>query len=137
MSNPLDRFLTAQTQDYAAALAEIRNGKKRTHWMWYIFPQIQGLGSSSNAVYYAIRDLHEAEAYLKHPTLGPRLIEISQALLALPGNNATQIMGTPDDLKLRSCMTLFAMVPQTDPVFQQVLDKFFMGKKDAKTLSII
>ena len=130
----LQRFLDAQTRDYQTALGEMQAGRKRSHWMWYIFPQIQGLGFSSMAQHYAIADAAEAAAYLQHPTLGPRLVEISRVLVALPGSNATSIMGTPDDLKLRSSMTLFAQVPGADPVFQQVLEKFFGGKADEQTL---
>jgi uncharacterized protein (DUF1810 family) len=140
MPNPpdLQRFLDAQQGDYQTALGEIKAGRKRSHWMWYIFPQVQGLGYSSMAQHYAIADSGgEAAAYLAHPTLGPRLIEISRALLTLPGSNATAVMGTPDDLKLRSSMTLFAQVPGADAVFQQVLDKFFGGAPDAKTLQLL
>jgi len=133
----LQRFVDAQARDYQTALGEITAGRKRSHWMWYIFPQIQGLGYSSMAQHYAIADGGEAAAYLAHPTLGPRLIEISRALLTLPGSNATAVMGTPDDLKLRSSMTLFAQVPGADMVFQQVLDKYFGGRPDAKTLSLL
>jgi uncharacterized protein (DUF1810 family) len=110
MSN-LKRFLDAQAGDYATALAEISNGSKRSHWMWYIFPQIDGLGYSEMAKRYAISDLPEAAGYLAHPVLGPRLVEISKALLTLPGNNATAVMGSPDNLKLRSSMTLFSPCP--------------------------
>jgi uncharacterized protein (DUF1810 family) len=137
MSDQLKRFTDAQQRDYAAALAEVQNGRKRSHWMWYIFPQIQGLGFTDTSRYYAIKDLQEAAAYLAHPVLGPRLITIAQALLQLPGSNATQIMGSPDDLKLRSSMTLFGEVPGTDPVFQAVLNKFFGGQKDERTLRLI
>jgi len=137
MANDLDRFLAAQQQDYDQALSEIRSGRKRTHWIWYIFPQIEGLGFSSNAIYYSIRDLQEAAAYLKHPVLGPRLVEISKALLALASSNATQVMGSPDDIKLRSSMTLFSMVPGADPVFGEVLEKFFDGKRDERTVGIV
>ena len=133
----LQRFLDAQQGDYQTALGEIKAGRKRSHWMWYIFPQVQGLGYSSMAQHYAIADGGEAAAYLAHPTLGPRLVEISRALLTLPGSNATAVMGTPDDLKLRSSMTLFARVPGADMVFQQVLDKFFGGAPDAKTLQLL
>jgi uncharacterized protein (DUF1810 family) len=133
----LQRFLDAQATDYAPALAEIKNGRKRSHWMWYIFPQIQGLGFSSISQRYAIQDLSEAAAYLQHPVLGARLKEISQALLGLAGSNATNIMGSPDDLKLRSSMTLFGAVPGAEPVFQQVLDKFFGGAPDSKTLQLL
>ncbi|NML63754.1 DUF1810 domain-containing protein [Hymenobacter sp. RP-2-7] len=133
----LQRFLDAQQRDYPTALAELRAGRKRSHWMWYIFPQLRGLGYSSTAQYYALANAREAAAYLAHPTLGPRLAEIARALLALPGSNATAIMGTPDDLKLRSSMTLFAQVPSADPVFQAVLAKFFGGAPDAQTLRLL
>ncbi len=133
----LKRFIDAQETSYQTALSEIKNGRKRSHWMWYIFPQIQGLGFSETSRYYAIKDLNEAEEFLQHPLLGKRLVEISNELLKLPSGNATSIFGNPDDLKLRSCMTLFAAVPNADPVFQSVLDKFFNGKGDAKTLQLI
>ena len=133
----LQRFLDAQTGDYQTALAELKAGRKRSHWMWYIFPQAQGLGYSEMAHRYGITGAAEAAAYLAHPVLGQRLREIARALLALPGSNATAIMGSPDDLKLRSSMTLFAQVPGADPVFQAVLDKFFGGAPDAKTLQLL
>ncbi|RYE27116.1 MAG: DUF1810 domain-containing protein [Sphingobacteriaceae bacterium] len=133
----LQRFLDAQKSSYQTALSEIKNGKKRSHWMWYVFPQIQGLGFSETSKFYAIKDVSEAEAYLQHPVLGARLIEISTVAAQLPANNATQVFGSPDDMKLKSSITLFAALDQTDPVFQQVLDKFFGGKNDAQTLSII
>jgi uncharacterized protein (DUF1810 family) len=136
MSN-LTRFVDAQVTDYQQALAEIKAGRKRSHWMWYIFPQIQGLGFSSISQRYAIKDADEAAAYLQHPVLGARLLEISQALLGLASSNATSVMGSPDDLKLRSSMTLFAAVPGASPVFQQVLDKFFAGKPDGQTLQML
>ncbi|MET4105932.1 DUF1810 domain-containing protein [Hymenobacter sp. UYP22] len=133
----LQRFLDAQQRDYATALAEIRGGRKRSHWMWYIFPQVQGLGYSETARFYAIQSQQEAEAYLQHPVLGPRLIEISEALARLESNDATRIMGSPDDVKLKSSMTLFAALKGTSPVFQRVLDKFFSGVSDEKTLQIL
>jgi uncharacterized protein (DUF1810 family) len=133
----LNRFVEAQESSYATALAEIQQGRKRSHWMWYIFPQIRGLGYSSTAQFYAIEDAAEAQAYVQHTLLGPRLLAICQALLGLPGQNATQILGTPDDLKLRSSMTLFASLPNPDPVFQAVLDKFFKGQPDPQTLRIL
>ena len=133
----LQRFLDAQATDYAPALAEITAGRKRSHWMWYIFPQLAGLGFSSISQRYAIRDAAEAAAYLRHPVLGARLAEIAQALLGLASRNATAVMGYPDDLKLRSSMTLFARVPGASPVFQQVLDKFFSGQPDAQTLRLL
>ena len=132
----LNRFLTAQERSYDAALAEIKAGRKRTHWMWYIFPQIAGLGMSSTAQYYSIQDRLEAEEYMAHPVLGARLIEISRALLTLDSSDATAVMGYPDDLKLRSCMTLFAQVSD-DPVFEAVLDKFFGGRPDSRTLALL
>jgi len=132
----LQRFITAQERDYQVALQEIRNGRKRSHWMWYIFPQMNGLGFSEMARRYGIKDKHEAAEYIAHPVLGSRLIEISQALLNLPGNNATTIMGTPDDMKLRSSMTLFAQV-NANPVFDAVLQKFFGGHKDEATLRLL
>lgn len=133
----LQRFIDAQKKDYATALKEIKNGRKQSHWMWYIFPQIQGLGFSSTSKYYAIKDVDEATAYLQHDILGTRLIEICNALLALKTNDANQIFGSPDDLKLKSCITLFAALPGSNLVFQSVLEKFFNGLKDNKTLQII
>jgi uncharacterized protein (DUF1810 family) len=133
----LQRFLDAQENDYAIALSEIKNGAKQSHWMWYIFPQILGLGYTSTSIQYGIKDLDEATAYLNHEILGKRLIEISNALLALETNDAREIFGSPDNLKLRSCMTLFSLVPGADKVFQQVLDKFFNGRKDEKTLQLL
>lgn len=134
----LSRFVKAQEQDYATALAEIKSGRKRSHWMWYIFPQIAGLGFSSTAQYYAIKNLGEAVAYLQNELLGSRLTEICDALLALSSNNASEIFGYPDDMKLRSSMTLFeAASCSTENIFAQVLDKFFAGERDERTLEII
>lgn len=133
----LNRFLDAQESDYQVALSEIKKGRKRSHWMWYIFPQIAGLGFSETSKFYAIKDAAEAGAYLNHPILGKRLIEISEALLYLEGKTANQIFGSPDDLKLKSSMTLFGALPDTHPVFQKVLDKYFGGTKDPKTLQLI
>jgi uncharacterized protein (DUF1810 family) len=133
----LKRFLDAQSRDYATALAEIRQGRKRSHWMWYIFPQIGGLGYSEMAKRYAIGDLPEASEYLSHPVLGERLRQISKAVLELPGSNANALMGSPDDLKLRSSMTLFSVVPGADPVFEAVIAKYFKGEKDKATLQLI
>lgn len=132
----LDRFIKAQDRTYELALLEVKQGKKRTHWMWYIFPQLKGLGFSDMSQYYGITDLSEANAYLKHVTLGARLIQISEELLKLNTTDALQIFGSPDELKLRSSMTLFALVKDADKVFEKVLTKFFDGKKDPKTLSI-
>lgn len=137
MMQNLDRFLKAQASNYDAALREICAGQKRSHWIWYIFPQIQGLGFSSTAQYYAIEDLDEARAYLQEPTLRARLLEISEALLQLDSNDPTRVMGYPDDLKLRSSMTLFAEAEPECEVFQKVLDKYYGGRKDSRTLEIL
>lgn len=133
----LQRFEDAHRQDYETALAEIRRGRKTSHWMWYIFPQLKGLGYSRTAQYYGIENLAEAEAFLTHPVLGVHLVEISRALLALETNNADLVFGYPDNLKLRSSMTLFAQIREADPVFGQVLDKFFEGKPDQRTLELL
>ena len=133
----LQRFIDAQKKDYPIALVEIKKGRKRSHWMWYIFPQIQGLGFSETSKLYGIKNQNEAEEYLTHPLLGSRLIEISNALLALKTDKAGEVLGSPDDLKLRSSMTLFASVKNANPVFQSVLDKFFNGEKDKKTLELL
>jgi uncharacterized protein (DUF1810 family) len=137
MSANLDRFVAAQATAYAQALVEIRSGRKRSHWMWFIFPQLKGLGYSSNANYYGIDGLAEATAYMQHPILGTRLIEISRALLNLPGSNATSVMGSPDDMKLRSSITLFSLVKGADPVFGLVLDKYFQSHKDDQTIALL
>ncbi|UOQ99695.1 DUF1810 domain-containing protein [Hymenobacter sp. 5317J-9] len=134
--NSLQRFLDAQATNYHDALAEIKSGRKRSHWMWYVFPQIQGLGLSETARFYALQDRAEAAAYLQHPVLGSRLVEISQALLELKSNDAHGVLGSPDDMKLKSSMTLFAAL-RASPVFQRVLDKFYAGEPDSKTLRII
>ena len=133
----LNRFLVAQKHSYQNALSEIKNGRKQSHWMWYIFPQIQGLGYSETARFYSIKDLAEAKSYLNDPILGKRLIEISSELLKLNGKSAHQIFGSPDDMKLRSSMTLFANVPNADLVFKQVLEKYFIGENDELTLEKI
>jgi uncharacterized protein (DUF1810 family) len=135
--NNLQRFLDAQATDYAQALAEIKAGRKRSHWMWYIFPQLQGLGFSETSRFYGIKDLAEATAYFQHPVLGSRLVSICEELLKLPGSNATTILGSPDDMKLKSSVTLFAAVPAPNPVFQQVLAKFFGGAPDSKTIQLL
>lgn len=133
----LERFITAQEQDYETALDEIKNGRKRSHWMWYIFPQVAGLGNTDTSRYYAIKDLQEATAYLMDNTLGTRLTNICKALLQLETNDPHQIFGSPDDLKLKSSMTLFDAVPATFPVFGQVLDKFYKGERDERTLQLL
>ncbi len=135
--NDLKRFLEAQANDYATALAEIQAGRKQSHWMWYIFPQMANLGFSATSKFYAIKDRSEAENYLAHPVLGARLIEISAALLEVKGKTANQIFGSPDDMKLKSSMTLFSALENTNPIFRQVLDKYFDGAKDRRTLELI
>lgn len=133
----LNRFVTAQEGVYDQALAEIRAGRKRSHWMWFIFPQIAGLGLSPTSQHFAIRDRGEAEAYLEHPILGARLIECCQALLALKTNSASDVFGYPDDLKLKSSATLFAAVSPPERVFEHILEKFFEGSRDLKTLQLL
>ena len=135
--NNLKRFIDAQEADYQLALAEIKNGRKQSHWMWYIFPQIQGLGFSETSKFYAIKNINEAEEFLNHAVLGSRLVHICNELLKLKSNDANKIFGSPDDLKLKSSMTLFSSLHNTSPVFQLVLEKFFNGTKDNKTLRII
>ncbi|MDO8316085.1 MAG: DUF1810 domain-containing protein [Flavobacterium sp.] len=133
----LIRFLEAQNQVYLKALSELKKGKKETHWMWYIFPQLKGLGSSETAQFYGIKDINGATTYLQHPILGQHLIEISSVVLQLEGKTAAEIFGTPDDLKLRSCMTLFATVENTPQVFAKVLEKYFKGISDEHTLKML
>ena len=137
MGFDLDRFKKAQEEDYPYALQEIKTGRKRSHWIWYIFPQLKGLGFSSMSEYYGIDGRAEAQAYIADSVLRAHLVEISEALLALESNNPTQVMGYPDDLKLKSSMTLFAEVAPDIPVFEQVLQKFFAGEKDSKTLQLL
>jgi len=129
----LNRFLEAQEPMYATALKEIKNGEKESHWIWYIFPQLRGLGYSPNAYTYGINGLEEAKAYLEHPVLSARLIEITDALLSHKGENIEDIMGDIDALKLRSSMTLFALISEDNSVFHQVLDCFYHGKMDGLT----
>ena len=133
----LDKYVSAQARDYDDALREIRSGRKRTHWIWYIFPQLDGLGYSPTAQYYGIRDLEQAKDYMAHPVLGPRLLEISEALLALPSSDPGAVMGYPDDLKLCSSMTLFELAAPDQPVFGKVLDKFYGGRRDPLTLRLL
>jgi uncharacterized protein (DUF1810 family) len=133
----LERFTDAQRDVYSQALEEIKSGKKRTHWMWFIFPQLKGLGNSPMANHYAISNIEEATQYLNHPILGKRLIEITKTLLGLHATTASAIFGYPDDLKLHSSMTLFSQVKNTDPVFQETIDRYFQGKPDSKTLELL
>jgi uncharacterized protein (DUF1810 family) len=137
MENGLERFVEAQSRDYETALREIRGGRKRSHWMWYIFPQLRGLGYSSTAQFYGIRDLQEARDYMAHALLGPRLLEISEALLGLETDNPGAVMGYPDDLKLCSCMTLFELAAPEQPVFARVLEKYYGGRRDQRTLALL
>lgn len=137
MKKDLSRFVDAHTKSYATALSEIRSGRKHSHWMWYIFPQLKGLGLSQTAQYYAIEGLEEATTYLNHPFLGKNLIRISKALYELEGKTADEIFGSPDDVKLRSSMTLFANISDTHPIFKQVINKYFGGKPDPITLELL
>jgi uncharacterized protein (DUF1810 family) len=133
----LNRFISTQEWVFDRALSELRGGMKRTHWMWYIFPQIDGLGYSPTARLYAIKSLEEARHYLSHPILGPRLKECAEAVLALQGRSASDIFGYPDDMKLQSSMTLFALVAGPRSVFERVLEKYYQGKQDNRTLQIV
>jgi len=133
----LERFREAQKDDYETALEEIRSGMKLTHWIWYIFPQLKELGYSSTARYYGIDGRGEAEAYLKDDVLRGRLIEISEALLSLDSSDPEEVMGYPDNLKLRSCMTLFEYIAPGIDVFGKVLEKFYSGEKDEKTIELL
>ena len=136
MADPYDlqRFLDAQQTQYQQALEELRAGRKRSHWIWFIFPQLQGLGRSAMAQRYAISGRAEAEAYLQHPVLGPRLLACTEAVLKHCADSAQQILGSPDDLKFRSCMTLFAQAAQDPAPFEQALQSFFDGQADPATL---
>jgi len=133
----LQRFVDAQARDYARALAELRAGKKQTHWMWYVLPQLRGLGSSSRADFYGIGSAQEAEAYLAHPGLGPRLRECVAAMNALESLTAVQVLGEVDAAKFRSCLTLFRSVDPKDAGFGEALDKFFAGVPDERTLDLL
>jgi uncharacterized protein (DUF1810 family) len=135
----LNRFIEAQEKQYAIALAEMKAGHKTSHWMWFVFPQIAGLGFSDVSKFYAIKNLEEAKAYLNHEILGVRLREISNVLLLQDTDNATLIFGSPDDKKLHSCMTLFAIADEENPdnVFENTLEKFFKGKYDRRTEDIL
>ena len=133
----LDRFIKAQERDYPVALQEIKSGRKLSHWIWYIFPQIKGLGYSETAQYYSIEDVEEAKAYLNNEYLHNNLVEICQELLKLKSNDIVDIMGYPDNLKLCSSMTLFNFVAPDEDIFKKVLDKYYNGKLDTKTLEIL
>jgi uncharacterized protein (DUF1810 family) len=133
----LNRFVQAQQDDYERALSEIQSGRKRSHWMWYVFPQFDGLAFSSTSKHYAIKSVDEARAYLDHPVLGPRLLACAEAAVRVEGRSATEIFGSPDDLKLRSCATLFASVSPPGSVFHRLLDKYYQGEPDGKTLRLL
>jgi uncharacterized protein (DUF1810 family) len=133
----LQRYVKRHEYDYDIALQELKAGEKQSHWIWSIFPQIQGLGFSPMTVRYAINDLKEAKAYMEHPTLKEHMLEICSVLLLLDSNDASIVMGYPDDLKLKSSMTLFSISNPEIDVFQKILDKFFNGEKDEKTIEIL
>jgi uncharacterized protein (DUF1810 family) len=133
----LERFVTAQNPVWDRVQAELRRGRKSSHWMWFVFPQLAGLGSSSTARAYALSGLDEARAYLAHPVLGPRLREAAQLAVAVPGRTASEVFGYPDDLKLRSSMTLFARAAPDNAVFADVLDRYFDGAPDPRTVDLL
>lgn len=133
----LQRFVKAQEENYSLALAELKRGRKSSHWMWYVFPQFAGLGYSQTAQFYAIKSVGEAAAYLLHPVLGPRLVECSEALLNIEGRTVSEIFGFPDDLKLKSSITLFLTLAENDSVFDRVLGKYFGGYSDDRTLELL
>ena len=133
----LHRFVVAQSSDYDTAIAELRAGRKQSHWIWYILPQLRGLGKSEMSVRYGLRSLAEAKAYLAHPVLGARLRECVRTLNALPGSDPVAVLGGIDALKLRSCLTVFAEASERDSLFKEALDKYFHGQPDAATLSLL
>jgi uncharacterized protein (DUF1810 family) len=133
----LGRFISAQKEIYESALAELRGGRKRTHWIWFIFPQIDGLAYSTTSKHYAIKSIEEARQYLNHPLLGARLLECAETVLAVEGRSVSEIFGYPDDLKLKSSMTLFSYVAGPRSVFVRVLEKYFRGEQDVRTLDIL
>jgi uncharacterized protein (DUF1810 family) len=137
IDNTLSRFLSAQQSIYPQVIKELLDGKKTTHWMWFIFPQIDGLGHSSTAKYYSIKSIEEAKDYLAHPVLGARLLECSNTILKIEGKSVDYIFGSPDNMKLKSCMTLFNFVSPENKVFEDVLKKYFSFKQDEQTLSIL
>lgn len=135
--NILSRFLSAQQNIYPQVIKELQAGKKTTHWMWFIFPQIEGLGYSSTAKYYSIKDIEEAKEYINHPVLGKRLLECANILLSINNKSAEEIFGYPDYLKLKSCITLFNYVAPEHKVFADVLQKYFAGQQDERTIHIL
>ncbi len=137
MSYDLRRFLDGQQPVYGQVLLELRGGRKRSHWMWFIFPQLRGQGRSAMAQHYGLASLAEADAYVRHPVLGARLVECSELVNATPGRSAHDIFGGPDDLKFHSCMTLFAAAPEAPAVFNAAIEKYFAGTRDHLTLEIL
>ena len=133
----LNRFVTAQEKLYATVIAELKNGNKQTHWMWFIFPQIDGLGTSTYAKLYAIKSIDEAKAYFNHPLLGARLLECSKILLTIKNKSANDILGFPDYVKLQSCITLFSLVFPLEKTFTEVLAKYYQNEKDIRTVEIL
>ncbi|MGP3790665.1 DUF1810 domain-containing protein [Pseudomonas sp. B392_1p] len=133
----LARFMEAQETSYAAAIAELRSGRKKTHWIWFVFPQLKGLGSSFNSEHYGLSGLAEARAYLAHPDLGPRLREATAAMLAHQSKGASAVLGELDALKFRSCLTLFSLADPADHVFGDALDSLFGGERDTRTLRLL
>lgn len=133
----LARFVLAQNNSFELALSEIQNGHKLSHWMWYIFPQLRGLGSSTMSHHYGITGINEASAYLAHDILGPRLLQIYQDTLAIEGKSAPEIFGRPDDMKLRSSATLFAQISHPNSVFHQTIDQYFSGTMDERTIQLL
>ena len=131
------RFVSAQEQIFEVALSELRQGRKESHWMWFIFPQLAGLGRSTTAIKYGIKTLDEARAYLNHTVLGPRVLECCRAILSVQGKSASEIMGYPDDLKLRSSMTLFSLVAGSHSEFGEVISKYFGGRQDERTRELL
>lgn len=136
-ADPLERFVRAQARDYAQALAELTAGRKRTHWIWYVLPQLRDLGRSPMARDYGIADVHEAVAYFQHPVLGPRLVECVQALLQHPDRSAAEMLGDVDAMKFRSCLTLFAHAAPAEPCFARALAVFYRSEPDRETLRLL
>jgi len=132
----LQRFVAAQEGVMDSVREELRAGRKRSHWMWFVFPQLRGLGTSAMAQRYGIASLEEARAYLAHPVLGPRLRECCELMLAVTGRSAHEILGSPDDLKFRSCVTLFSLAAPDEPLFRRCLDRFHEGAPDTRTLAL-
>lgn len=139
MEDPHDlgRFVQAQDRVYDEVLAELRAGRKRSHWMWFVFPQLRNLGRSATAQHYGLSSRAEAEAYARHPVLGPRLADCTRLVLAVQGRSAHEILGSPDDMKLHSCMTLFRAACPEEPLFRQALDQYFGGRPDPRTLELL